>query len=249
MFTGAPVATPLDPRHRLVTTKYNPARTGRRKTRWVLAGPTFASTAWRGRAGISLSDARYRCGIAITPWRILAANRLLRFFDQIRFYPVSAEELLTIRRDFPLGRYPLRIEHTTLKLAEYQQFADEASEIEAFRAHQQAAFDAERERWAANGQAHFDSSEVLVTDGEDAPLAPGQAGIDSPVSGNLWQVNVEVGNTVREGDVLVVLESMKMEIPLVATRTGWSAVRVQPGSSVRAGQCVVVPRKQHEAPF
>ncbi len=47
---------------------------------------------------------------------------LLRFFDQIRFYPVSAEELLTIRRDFPLGRYPLRIEHTTLKLAEYQQF-------------------------------------------------------------------------------------------------------------------------------
>lgn len=61
---------------------------------------------------------------------------------------------------------------------------------------------------------------MLVTDGEDAPLAPGQAGIDSPVSGNLWQVNVEVGNTVREGDVLVVLESMKMEIPLVATRDG-----------------------------
>ena len=138
---------------------------------------------------------------------------------------------------FPLGRYPLRIEHTTLKLAEYQHSADEASEIEAFRAHQQAAFDAERERWAANGQAHFDSSEVLVTDGEDAPLAPGQAGIDSPVSGNLWQVNVEVGNTVREGDVLVVLESMKMEIPLVATRDGVVSVRVQPGSSVRAGQC------------
>jgi hypothetical protein len=40
------------------------------------------------------------------------------------------------------------------------------------------------------------------------------------VSGNLWQVNVEVGKPVREGDVLVVLESMKMEIPLLATRDG-----------------------------
>jgi urea carboxylase len=170
---------------------------------------------------------------------------LLRFFDQIRFYPVSADELLTIRRDFPLGRYPLRIEQTTLKLAEYQQFlADEAQGIEAFRTHQQGAFNAERERWIANGQAHFDSSDVLAEEGEDAPLQPGQAGIDSPISGNLWQVNVEVGTPVREGDVLVVLESMKMEIPLVASRDGVvSQVRVQPGSSVRAGQCVVVLEK------
>ncbi|MGL5600044.1 MAG: acetyl-CoA carboxylase biotin carboxyl carrier protein subunit, partial [Silvania sp.] len=106
---------------------------------------------------------------------------------------------------------------------------------------QQGAFNAERERWIANGQAHFDSSEVLTEEGEDAPLQPGQEGIDSPVSGNLWQVNVEVGQPVREGEVLVVLESMKMEIPLVASRDGVvSQVRVQPGSSVRAGQCVVV---------
>jgi urea carboxylase len=170
---------------------------------------------------------------------------LLRFFDQIRFYPVSAGELQTIRRDFPLGRYPLRIEHTTLKLAEYQQFlADEAPEIEAFRAHQQAAFNAERERWIAGGQAHFDSSDETTDDGDDAPLRSGESGVESPVAGNLWQVNVEVGNTVREGDVLVVLESMKMEIPLVATQDGVvSQVRVQPGSSVRAGQCVVVLEK------
>ena len=38
-----------------------------------------------------------------TPW-------LLRFFDQIRFYPVSAEELLKMREDFPHGRFLLRIE-------------------------------------------------------------------------------------------------------------------------------------------
>ncbi|MCK7316261.1 urea carboxylase [Enterobacter cloacae] len=246
VYLGAPVATPLDPRHRLVTTKYNPARTWTAENSVGIGGAYLCVYGMEGPGGYQFVGRtlqmwnRYHTveDFDGKPW-------LLRFFDQIRFYPVSAEELLTIRRDFPLGRYPLRIEHTTLKLAEYQQFlADEAPEIEAFRAHQRVAFDAERERWAANGQAHYDSSEVLVTDGEDAPLAPGQAGIDSPVSGNLWQVNVEVGNTVREGDVLVVLESMKMEIPLVATQDGVvSQVRVQPGSSVRAGQCVVVLEK------
>lgn len=246
VYLGAPVATPLDPRHRLVTTKYNPARTWTAENSVGIGGAYLCVYGMEGPGGYQF------VGRTLQMWNRYHAVEdfggkpwLLRFFDQIRFYPVSAEKLLTIRRDFPLGRYPLRIEHTTLKLAEYQQFlADEAPEIEAFRAHQRAAFDAERERWAANGQAHFDSREVLVTDGEDAPLAPGQAGIESPVSGNLWQVNVEVGNTVREGDVLVVLESMKMEIPLVAPLDGVvSQVRVQPGSSVRAGQCVVVLEK------
>jgi len=170
---------------------------------------------------------------------------LLRFFDQIRFYPVSAEELLTIRRDFPLGRYPLRIEQTTLRLAEYQQFlADEAQSIAASRTHQQQAFAAERDRWIASGQAHFDSTEVIAEEGEDAPLNAGESAVDSPVSGNLWQVNVKAGDTVSEGQVLVVLESMKMEIPLTAPHDGVvSQVRVQPGTSVRAGQCVVVMEK------
>ena len=59
---------------------------------------------------------------------------LLRFFDQIRFYPVSADELLQIRRDFPLGRYELHIEDSELALADYQDFlAAEAEGIDAFR--------------------------------------------------------------------------------------------------------------------
>lgn len=246
VYLGAPVATPLDPRHRLVTTKYNPARTWTAENSVGIGGAYLCVYGMEGPGGYQFVGrtlqmwSRYHAVADFDgkPW-------LLRFFDQIRFYPVSADELLTIRRDFPLGRYPLRIEHTSLKLAEYQQFlADDAREIDAFRAHQQAAFNAERERWIANGQAHFDSSDLLAEEGDDAPLQPGQKGIDSPVSGNLWQVSVEVGKAVREGDVLVVLESMKMEIPLLATQDGIvSQVRVQPGSPVRAGQCVVVLEK------
>jgi urea carboxylase len=167
---------------------------------------------------------------------------LLRFFDQIRFYPVSADELLRIRRDFPLGRYPLRIEESRLNLAEYQAFLQrEAQGIASFRAQQRAAFDAERQRWIETGQAHFEVEDAAVDAGEDAPLAAGLCAVESHLAGNLWQVQVEVGQRVEAGGVLVVLESMKMEIAVCAPCDGIvREVRVQPGSPVRAGQCVVV---------
>lgn len=243
VYLGAPVATPLDPRHRLVTTKYNPARTWTAENSVGIGGAYLCVYGMEGPGGYQFVGRtlqmwnRYREVEAFDgkPW-------LLRFFDQIRFYPVSADELLRIRRDFPLGRYPLRIEHSELHLADYQAFLDrEAAGIAAFRARQRAAFDGERQRWLESGQAHFASEEVTVDLGEDAPLGHGQHGIDSHIAGNLWQVQVAVGATVKTGDVLVILESMKMEIPLLAPRDGVvSEVRVQPGSPVRAGQCVVV---------
>mgnify|MGYP003366101132 FL=1 len=246
VYLGAPVATPLDPRHRLVTTKYNPARTWTAENSVGIGGAYLCVYGMEGPGGYQFVGRtlqmwnRYRAvaDFGGKPW-------LLRFFDQIRFYPVSAEELLTIRRDFPLGRYPLRIEQTRLRLAEYQQFlADEAQSIAASRHRQQQAFAAERDRWIASGQAHFDSTEVVAEEGDDAPLKAGESAVDSPVSGNLWQVNVKEGDKVSAGQVLVVLESMKMEIPLTAPHDGVvSQVRVQPGTSVRAGQCVVVMAK------
>ncbi|WP_207885528.1 urea carboxylase [Pseudomonas sp. 30_B] len=243
VYLGAPVATPLDPRHRLVTTKYNPARTWTAENSVGIGGAYMCVYGMEGPGGYQFVGRtlqmwnRYREVAAFDgkPW-------LLRFFDQVRFYPVSAEELLRIRRDFPLGRYPLRIEHSELRLADYQQFlAEEAESIAAFRSHQRAAFDAERERWIVSGQAHFESDEAAVESGEEAPLGAGQHAVESHIAGNLWQVQVEAGASVKAGDILVILESMKMEIPLTAPRDGVvREVRVQPGSPVRAGQRVVV---------
>jgi urea carboxylase len=243
VYLGAPVATPLDPRHRLVTTKYNPARTWTAENSVGIGGAYMCVYGMEGPGGYQFVGRtlqmwnRYRDLKAFhgKPW-------LLRFFDQIRFYPVGAEELLQIRRDFPLGRYELRIEDSELALADYQDFLHkEAEGIDAFRSQQRAAFDAERQRWIASGQAHYESEEVVAELGDDAPLAAGQHSIDSHIAGNLWQVQVEEGSAVKAGDVLVILESMKMEIPLTAPRDGVvREVRVQPGSPVRAGQRVVV---------
>ena len=243
VYLGAPVATPLDPRHRLVTTKYNPARTWTAENSVGIGGAYMCVYGMEGPGGYQFVGRtlqmwnRYREVAAFDgkPW-------LLRFFDQIRFYPVSAEELLRIRRDFPLGRFELNIEHSQLNLADYQAFLQrEAESIDAFRTQQQGAFQAERERWIASGQAHFDSEEAVPDSSEDTPLTSGQQSIDSHIAGNLWQVQVEVGSRVAAGDVLVILESMKMEIPVLAPMAGVvQDIRVQPGSAVRAGQRVVV---------
>ncbi|UZS71670.1 5-oxoprolinase/urea amidolyase family protein [Pseudomonas syringae] len=243
VYLGAPVATPLDPRHRLVTTKYNPARTWTAENSVGIGGAYMCVYGMEGPGGYQFVGRtlqmwnRYRDVAAFEgkPW-------LLRFFDQIRFYPVSADELLRIRRDFPLGRFALNIEHSTLNLADYQAFLSRETEgITAFRAQQNAAFNAERERWIANGQADFQSDEGVTPNTEEQPLQHGQQGVDSHIAGNLWQVQVQPGEHVEAGDVLVILESMKMEIPLLAPIAGVvQDVRVQPGSAVRAGQRVVV---------
>ncbi|MGY2263856.1 urea carboxylase [Pseudomonas sp. SDO5561_S422] len=243
VYLGAPVATPLDPRHRLVTTKYNPARTWTAENSVGIGGAYLCVYGMEGPGGYQFVGRtlqmwnRYREVAAFDgkPW-------LLRFFDQIRFYPVSADELVQIRRDFPLGRFELSIEHSQLNLTDYQAFlAQEAESIGAFRGQQQRAFNAERERWIASGQAHFDSEELAAPQGADTPLQANEYSIDSHIAGNLWQVQVSAGERVAAGDVLVILESMKMEIPVVAPFAGTvREIPVQPGSGIGAGQRVVV---------
>ena len=243
VYLGAPVATPLDPRHRLVTTKYNPARTWTAENSVGIGGAYLCVYGMEGPGGYQFVGRtlqmwnRYREVAAFEgkPW-------LLRFFDQIRFYPVSADELARIRRDFPLGRFELSIENSQLNLTDYQDFLTrEASGISAFREQQQHAFNAERERWIASGQAHFDSEELPPPVGDNTPLRANEYSIDSHIAGNLWQVQVAVGERVTAGDVLVVLESMKMEIPVVAPFAGVvREIPVQPGSGINAGQRVAV---------
>src|SRR5260370_39160636 len=77
---------------------------------------------------------------------------LLRFFDQIRFFPVSGEELIEARAAFSHGRYPLRIEEGRFTLSEHEQFlVANAKEIASFKSRQQSAFEAERHRWRDQG--------------------------------------------------------------------------------------------------
>lgn len=68
----------------------------------------------------------------------------------------------------------------------------------------------------------------------------GGAGVVSPMTGVVDQVAVAVGDTVSEGQVIVVLEAMKMYIDVMAPEAGTvTAVTVEAGDSVREGQALV----------
>ncbi|RBW43438.1 urea carboxylase [Psychromonas sp. B3M02] len=245
VYLGAPVATPLDPRHRLVTTKYNPARTWTPENAVGIGGAYLCVYGMEGPGGYQFVGRtlqmwnRYRQTEEFKkPW-------LLRFFDQIRFYPVSSEELTQIRKDFPRGDYPLKIEETTFSLAEYQaQLSEDQASIVTFKEKQQQAFEAERQRWQETGQANFVAKEMTQIETDIASLTEQQRGVDSHVAGNIWQVLVKPGETVKAGQTLLILEAMKMEIEVVAPADGKVASIVQKeGAQVHAGQRLMILEK------
>jgi urea carboxylase len=173
---------------------------------------------------------------------------LLRFFDQIRFYEVAADELLAMREDFTHGRMQLRVEASELRLADYRRFLHEHRDsIAQFKARQQSAFEAERERWEQTGQAHYDADPAGDAAAADAAIdiPQGCIAVASPVTGSVWQIAVEPGQRVQEGQELLVIEAMKMEIPLQADEAGEVVeVLCSQGSSVGAGQALVILRPE-----
>ncbi|WP_016694225.1 5-oxoprolinase/urea amidolyase family protein [Rhodococcus rhodochrous] len=157
VYLGAPVATPLDPRHRLVTTKYNPARTWTPENAVGIGGAYLCIYGMEGPGGYQFVGRTtqvwnhrhpqpagpFEDG---TPW-------LLRFFDRISWYPVDPDELLDLRADLAAGRGGgVEITDGTFSLADHRKFlADNADSISEFQATQSVAFGQERARWKANG--------------------------------------------------------------------------------------------------
>ena len=242
VYLGAPVATPLDPRHRMVTTKYNPARTWTAENSVGIGGAYMCVYGMEGPGGyqfigrtLQMWNKYHNTAEFEKPW-------LLRFFDQIRFYEVSSEELLDIREKFPRGEYPLKIEKTHFKLSEYQQFLDDNSTtIHTFVEKREQAFDEELQRWIASGQINYTSEQAASEREDETALADNCTALESHAAGSVWQWLVEPGDTVNTGQALCILESMKMEIELTAPCPGrlLSHNKTQ-GQQVSAGQVVGV---------
>lgn len=74
-----------------------------------------------------------------------------------------------------------------------------------------------------------------------APAASSGASVDAPLAGNIFKINVKPGDSVAEGDVVVILEAMKMETEVRAQAAGTvSEVKVAEGDSVSVGDALVV---------
>jgi len=245
VYLGAPVATPLDPRHRLVTTKYNPARTWTPENAVGIGGAYLCVYGMEGPGGYQF------VGRTVQMWNRYRRTGdfrdgrqwLLRFFDQIRFYPVSAAELLQMREDFPYGRFSLDVQPTTLRLRDYRAFlAENAGSIAQFKARQQAAFEAERERWTETA-ASVKTVESVRSAPDSLRIPDGCIAVSSPITGSLWQIVVDAGARVKAGDELLVVEAMKMEIPIAAEVAGEIVeLRCERGRMISAGETLLVLR-------
>ncbi|WP_045836074.1 urea carboxylase [Hyphomicrobium sp. 99] len=252
VYLGAPVATPVDPRHRLVTTKYNPARTWTPDNVVGIGGAYMCIYGMEGPGGYQLFGRTcqvwntYRTTDAFkegSPW-------LLRFFDQIRFYPVSSEALLEFRDGFLEGQATVKIEETTFRLKDYQAFLSENAEtISAFKSRQQAAFEAERARWQQVDQEGAASTSDVGSDEDASAVLPaGATAVESPVPGSVWKILVEPGAKVAEGETLIIVESMKMEMAVTAPQSGIvHEVRCAEGRPVALGQALVILKEYAEA--
>jgi urea carboxylase len=243
VYLGAPVATPIDPRHRLVTTKYNPARTWTPPNVVGIGGAYMCIYGMEGPGGYQLFGRTIQVW---NSWRQTDAFRdgkpwLLRFFDRVRFFPVSHDELTEWRRDFPLGRRAIQIEEGVFRLSEYRAFlAENAQAITAFQSRREAAFAEERAEWERNGE--FDRVAALTEEvaGDDTSakieLPEGCELVEAPLGGSLWKLLVAEGANVAAGETIAIIEAMKMESAVTSPVSGIvRRIYVQERQSVAPG--------------
>jgi len=247
VYLGAPVATPLDPRQRLVTTKYNPARTWTPENAVGIGGAYLCIYGMEGPGGYQFVGrttqvwSRHRTGGLFEP----GSPWLLRFFDRIRWFPVEAEELMEMRGELAAGRLDIETEQGSFTLADHKAFLErEAEGIAAFRERQSEAFGAERRAWAEAGEFeprpdHGASAED--TGNRHVKVPDGAVLVEAPVSASVWTIEVEPGATVNSGERLLTLETMKQETGLESPVDGEVLeILVDVGDQVLSGSALVV---------
>jgi len=244
VYLGAPVATPLDPRHRLVTTKYNPARTWTPENAVGIGGAYLCIYGMEGPGGYQF------VGRTVQMWNKFHVTEsfteeepwLLRFFDQIRFYEVSGEELQQLRADFLIGRWNPKIEETSFSLRDYNQFLEsEAESISTFQATQQNSFREERQRWEDAGifKKLVETAEEVAVPPE-SELPEGCEPVEAAVAGSVWKVLVKPGDVVAADDPVLILEAMKMEITIPSPESGIvESIFAAEGDPVQPGQLLM----------
>ncbi|MFJ5445510.1 urea carboxylase [Methylobacillus methanolivorans] len=240
VYLDAPCAVPLDPRHRLLTSKYNPART------FTAEGTVGIGGVYMCIYGMDSPGGYQLVGRTLPIWNKYVKNAqfkdgkpwLLHFFDEVRFYPVSEDELTKLREEFREGRAEIRIEESTFDYAAYLDFIERNQDsIATFQAKQKSAFDAEVALWQNSEEDEQQADIALEQDDIDDTLHKVLANLN----GNVWKILVEPGQTVEIGDTLMIVEAMKMEMTVQASVAGRvHHVRSKVGHIVSPGDMLVL---------
>lgn len=209
VFLGAPCAVPLDPRHRMVGSKYNPSRTYTPNGTVGIGGMYMCIYAMDSPGGYQL------VGRTLPIWDKLTLNApgerpwLLNQFDQIEFYPVNEEELDRRSEEVKNGRYVVDIEETVFDHGNYMNWVEKnQTSIEAVAELKKAGHE-EMLRLMASVEEE-DSS---VSDVREQEVSESGYKVYAEVaSGRFWKSMVKPGDQVTKGQGVVILEAMKTEM-------------------------------------
>ena len=231
----------LDPRHRLLSSKYNPART------YTAEGTVGIGGMYMCIYGMDSPGGYQLVGRTLPIWNKFVKNSqfesdkpwLLRFFDQVKFHPVSEEELTAERESFRAGRSSIRISEEIFDWAAYREFLEtNAGDIAERRARQAAAFRTEVAHWMQSEPAFSALSSSTASPEAEIPVGHQ---VSAQMHGSVWKVLVEPGERVEFKQVLLIIEAMKMEVAVLAPIAGViKSTRCRAGQPVSAGDILAV---------
>ncbi|KAF4343438.1 urea amidolyase [Fusarium beomiforme] len=233
VFMGSPCAIPLDPRHRLFGTKYNPSRSFTPRGAVGIGGQYMCIYATDSPGGYQL------VGRTVEIWdsdRVDTEAWFFRRFDRISFYPVTETVL-----DGTARSGLVQISEGVLDLEQYETWLVTNKEDIAAAAEQQAK---------AISNAPFIDELVLPYQVENGLNGHGPSLDSSGLSGKrvkatmpgrCYKVMVDEGSVVEKGDVLVCVESSKMEVEIRSPVGGKClALLVKAGDLIDVEDCLVI---------
>lgn len=252
-FIALPIALPIDPRQRVQCPKMNPSRvhTPEGQVGWggsCMALYNVTSPGGYMNTGLSIPSADilgFKKSYSLEkPW-------LFEDFDQITFYEVKEDEYNELIQRFRSGRYEYEYEEVEFDMKEHNKLledtADEVKEVKRKQREAQAEMDkVEKEmldKWnkeKEEGKVSVDTVEELLNDPDVIP-------VEAPVNANVWKVQVEEGDKLKEEQIVVILEAMKLEINVNAESNMDGAtvekLVVKPNDVVEAGKPLMLLRK------
>lgn len=246
VYLGAPCAIPIDPRHRLLSSKYNPSRNFTPEGTVGIGGMYMCIYGTDSPGGYQL------IGRTIPIWNTFIRNSqfiknkpwLFRFFDQITFYPVTEKELNILREDFYEGRIKLSIKHTIFNFNKYQLFLKKnAQSISQFRSKQNIAFKKEMYNWNVEEK----NNDCSITEIETSKHKIDQKNclhVISDIHGSIWKILVKPNDLLKQGTDIMIVETMKISVKISSSQEGRiKQILCKVGQFINPGDSLIVLEK------